>query len=253
MLFGILILLLGQKQFPEKVFEPGKKYHTVEGQKHSTLKKEEKQKLAVIFIFTLFVIIFWAAFEQIGSSINLFIDRHINRNLFGYDIPTPFFQSLNPLLILIFAPIIASFWTTLAKNNWKPDTSTRFATGFFILALGFSVLTLVTLDFRPGHKISAVWLLLMVLCITVGELFTSPGGLALVTKLSPKQLGGFMMGVWFLSSFFGNILAGELAGFMKTDSFPTFFGMFAILAFVGGMILYITRKKLQNWMHGADQ
>ncbi|QCO37600.1 peptide MFS transporter [Leptospira interrogans] len=252
-LFGILILLLGQKQFPEKVFEPGKKYHTVEGQKHSTLKKEEKQKLAVIFIFTLFVIIFWAAFEQIGSSINLFIDRHVNRNLFGYDIPTPFFQSLNPLLILIFAPIIASFWTTLAKNNWKPDTSTRFATGFFILALGFLVLTLVTLDFRPGHKISAVWLLLMVLCITVGELFTSPGGLALVTKLSPKQLGGFMMGVWLLSSFFGNILAGELAGFMKTDSFPTFFGMFAILAFVGGMILYITRKKLQNWMHGADQ
>ncbi|EMO29900.1 hypothetical protein LEP1GSC170_1739 [Leptospira interrogans serovar Bataviae str. HAI135] len=93
----------------------------------------------------------------------------------------------------------------------------------------------------------------MVVCITVGELFTSPGGLALVTKLSPKQLGGFMMGVWFLSSFFGNILAGELAGLMKTDRFPTFFGMFAILAFVGGMILYITRKKLQTWMHGADQ
>ncbi|PJZ30820.1 peptide MFS transporter [Leptospira kmetyi] len=252
-LFGILIFLFGQKRFSDRVFEPGKKNRIEEGQRHSPLTREEKQRLAVILIFTTFAIIFWAVFEQIGSSMNLFIDRHVDRNWFGYDIPTPFFQSLNPLLILVFAPLIASFWTVLARRNWKPDTSTRFAYGFFILGFGFLILTLVTLDFRVGHKISAIWLFLMVLCITIGELFTSPGGLALVTKLAPSHLGGFMMGVWFLSSFFGNILAGELAGLMRTDSFPTFFGMFAGLAFSGGLILYLARKKFQVWMHGGDQ
>ncbi|PJZ56076.1 peptide MFS transporter [Leptospira barantonii] len=252
-LFGILIFLFGQKRFSDRVFEPGKKNHIEEGRRHSPLTREEKQRLTVILIFTAFAIIFWAVFEQIGSSMNLFIDRHVDRNWFGYDIPTPFFQSLNPLLILILAPVIASFWTVLAKKNWKPDTSTRFAYGFFILGFGFLILTLVTLDFRIGHKISAIWLFLMVLCITVGELFTSPGGLALVTKLAPSHLGGFMMGVWFLSSFFGNILAGELAGLMRTDSFPTFFGMFTCLAFSGGLILYLARKKFQIWMHGGDQ
>ncbi|EMO10997.1 hypothetical protein LEP1GSC133_4131 [Leptospira borgpetersenii serovar Pomona str. 200901868] len=92
----------------------------------------------------------------------------------------------------------------------------------------------------------------MVLCITIGELFTSPGGLSLVTKLAPNHLGGFMMGVWFLSSFFGNILAGELAGLMKTDNFSTFFGMFAGFAFAGGGALYLVQKRLRVWMRGLD-
>lgn len=183
---------------------------------------------------------------------NLFVDRHVDRNWFGYDIPTPFFQSLNPLLILTLTPLIASFWTALSKRNRKPDTSLRFVCGFFILGSGFLILTLGTLDFRLERKISAIWLVLTVACITVGELFTSPGGLALVTKLAPKRLGGFMMGVWFLSSFFGNILAGELAGLMKTDGFPTFFGMFAGLAFAGGGALYFVQKKFRTWIRDSD-
>ncbi|AXR61542.1 peptide MFS transporter [Leptospira mayottensis] len=250
-LFGILIFLLGQKRFSDRVFKPDKK-RIDEGSRHFPLTKEEKRRVVIILIFTAFAIIFWAVFEQIGSSMNLFIDRHVDRNWFGYDIPTPFFQSLNPLLILILAPLVAFFWTALSKRGWKPDTSIRFVYGFFILGLGFLILTLTTLDFRLGHRISAIWLVLTVVCITVGELFTSPGGLALITKLAPSHLGGFMMGVWFLSSFFGNILAGELAGLMKTDSFPAFFGMFAGFAFAGGSALYLVRKRFRVWMHGVD-
>lgn len=252
-LFGILIFLFGQKRFSDRIFEPGKKNRIDKGNRNSPpLTKEEKRRVIIILIFTVFAIIFWAVFEQIGSSMNLFIDRHVDRNWFGYDIPTPFFQSLNPLLILSLAPAIASFWTALSKRGWKPDTSTSFVCGFFILGSGFLILTLATIDFRIGHKISAVWLFLMVLCITIGELFTSPGGLSLVTKLAPNHLGGFMMGVWFLSSFFGNILAGELAGLMKTDNFSTFFGMFAGFAFAGGGALYLVQKRLRVWMRGLD-
>ncbi|EMO23967.1 peptide MFS transporter [Leptospira santarosai] len=251
-LFGILIFFFGQKRFSDRVFEPGKKLHTDEGNGQSPWTREEKQRVVIILIFTAFAIVFWAVFEQIGSSMNLFVDRHVDRNWFGYDIPTPFFQSLNPLLILTLTPLIASFWTALSKRNRKPDTSLRFVCGFFILGSGFLILTLGTLDFRLERKISAIWLVLTVACITVGELFTSPGGLALVTKLAPKRLGGFMMGVWFLSSFFGNILAGELAGLMKTDGFPTFFGMFAGLAFAGGGALYFVQKKFRTWIRDSD-
>ncbi|MBM9498924.1 peptide MFS transporter [Leptospira sp. 201903071] len=251
-LFGILIFLFGQRIIPKSVFEPGKKNQLNQSTTPVPLTNEERERVAVIFIFATFMIIFWGVFEQIGSSMNLFIDRHVDRNLFGYEIPTPLFQSLNPLLILLFAPLVASFWTALSKRNLKPDTSTRFAYGFLILSFGYLTLIGATYDFRLGSKISPLWLLLMVALITIGELFTSPVGLSLVTKLAPNHLGGFLMGVWFISSFFGGILTGKLGGLMSTESFPAFFGMFAGLAFIGSLILYLARKKFQTWMHGGD-
>ncbi|XDD48685.1 peptide MFS transporter [Leptospira sp. WS92.C1] len=250
--FGITIFLFGQKKIPQIVFQPGKKNHIQPSKKLVPLTKEEKERVGVILIFTTLMIIFWGVFEQIGSSMNLFIDRHVDRSLFGYEIPTPLFQSLNPLLILVFAPLVASFWTALSKRNLKPDTSTRFAYGFFILSLGYLTLVGATYDFQKGSKISFLWVFLMVTLITIGELFTSPVGLSLVTKLAPTHLGGFLMGVWFISSFFGGILTAKLGGLMSTDNFPVFFGMFAGLAFAGSLILYLARKKFQTWMHGGD-
>ncbi|MDV6236962.1 peptide MFS transporter [Leptospira ellisii] len=253
MLFGILVFVFGQRFFSESVFQAGKKSRLRNSESSHPLTKEEKDRIAVIFIFTAFMVIFWSVFEQIGSSMNLFIDRHVDRNLFGYSIPTPLYQSLNPLLILILAPVVAAFWTALAKRNWKPDTSTRFALGFLILGLGYLVLVLATSDYRSGNKISSLWLLLMVTLITIGELFTSPVGLSLVTKLAPLHLGGLLMGIWFISSFFGGILTGELAGLMNKGSFPKFFGMFVGLAFAGSLVLFLARRKFQSWMHGGDR
>ena len=166
-------------------------------------------------LLALFLIVlqlpFWALFEQAGSSLNLFTDRAVERSLFGWDIPASWFQSLNAGFIFLLAPVFAWLWVKLAKRNLEPNTVSKFGLGILQLGLGFMVLV-----WGMGHagvdgKVAMVWVVLLYLLHTMGELCLSPVGLSAITKLSVPRVVGMMMGAWFLASGFGNYIAGVIA------------------------------------------
>ena len=154
---------------------------------------------------------FWALFEQAGSSLNLFTDRAVDRVLFGFDIPASWFQSLNAGFIFILAPVFAWGWVTLAKKGMEPNTVAKFGLGILQLGLGFLVLVWGMSFAGVDGKVAMIWVVLLYLLHTMGELCLSPVGLSAVTKLSVGRVVGMMMGAWFLASGFGNYIAGVIA------------------------------------------
>lgn len=179
--------------------------------KKAPLTKEELDRIIVIAIISIFVIFFWAAFEQAGASLTLFADRNVDRRLFGTVIPASIFQSINAVAIVILAPILAWIWTMLQKRNAEPTSPAKQAIGLLLLALGYIVIALGVNGVDANTKVNMIWLVGMYLLHTVGELALSPIGLSMVVKLSPTWLVSFMMGVWFLSTSAANYFAGELS------------------------------------------
>jgi POT family proton-dependent oligopeptide transporter len=158
-----------------------------------------KQRIWVIVLLLLFTTIFWTFFELAGSALNLFTARNINRTIFGLEIKTTFFQSFNPLFIMALAPVFSWIWIKLSNIGKEPPAPYKFGVGLALLGLGFLVLNFGGASAKGG-MLPAIFMILLYLLHTVGELVLSPVGLSLVTKLSPKQMVGFMFGIWFLSS-----------------------------------------------------
>ncbi|NIM02418.1 MAG: MFS transporter [Acidobacteria bacterium] len=169
-----------------------------------------RSRLAVAMLLCLFGVSFWSLFEQAGSSINLFTDRNVDRDLFGWTIPTTWFQSVNPLFIIVFAPVFSWLWTWLAARKLEPSTPLKFSLGIFQLGLGFLALFLATRLAADG-SVHFAWLLLGYLLHTTGELCVSPVGLSSISKLSPAKILGLMMGVWYLAFAYAQILATVIA------------------------------------------
>lgn len=171
----------------------------------------ERDRMLAGIYFILAQIPFWALFEQAGSSLNLFTDRLVDRTMFGWSVPAPVFQSLNAMFIVLFAPILAWLWITLAKRNLNPSTPVKFAMGVFLAGLGF--LSLVAGMRASGDNgMTAVYFIFLIYWVhTMGELMVSPVGLSAVTKLAPPQAVGMTMGAWFLYSGLSNYLAGVIA------------------------------------------
>lgn len=165
----------------------------------SKMDKVAKQRIWVIVILLMFTTVFWTFFELAGSALSLFTARNINRELFGLEIKTTFFQSFNPLFIMAFAPIFSWIWIKLSNAGKEPSAPYKFGVGLALLGLGFLVLKFGGASAKGG-MLPAMFMVLLYLLHTIGELVLSPVGLSLVTKLSPKQMVGFMFGIWFLSS-----------------------------------------------------
>ena len=163
-----------------------------------TLDKQEKQRVGVIFTVSFFVIFFWAAYEQTGASLTLFAERQTNREVGSYTIPASFFQSLNPIFIVLFAPIFAWIWLKMGRK--QPSTPAKMALGFLFLALGYLWISYGVKGMAPGAKASMIWLTRLYALHTFGELCLSPIGLSLVNKLSPLKFASLLMAVWFLAN-----------------------------------------------------
>lgn len=176
------------------------------------LDNDEKKKVGVIAILFLFSAMFWSGFEQAGSSLNLFADRFTDRTVLGWEIPTGYFQSINSLFIIIFAPIFGAMWVWLGRRNLEPSSPLKFAFGLILLGIGFLVMYFAAKIAASGDLAAPTWLILTYLFHTFGELSLSPVGLSLTTKLAPKRYSGQMMGMWFLSIALGNLIAGRIAG-----------------------------------------
>ena len=166
------------------------------------------KKILYIGILSLFVIFFWIGFEQAGGSLTLYANNSVDRNLFGFIIPASFFQSINPLIIILLGPLIANFWLRIDNSKYKINTSQKMGLGLILLSCGFFLI--MNVNNTSTSSISLWWLVGVYFLHTLGELCLSPIGLSMVTKVSPKKIASLMMGFWFLSSAIANYSAGKL-------------------------------------------
>ena len=213
------------------------------------LNPTERKHTIVIVVLFISSAIFWSGFEQAGSSLNLFADRHTDKFVFGFEIPAPWFQSLNPFYIVVLAPIFATFWVRLARRNMDPSMPAKFAIGMIILGLGFLVMVGAAKLVTAGSQAAPYWLILTYLLHTMGELCLSPVGLSSVTKLAPKRFVGQMMGIWFLAASLGNLMAGLMAGRFDPESLNEMPGLFMqiVLTTVGsGLLLLMFTKPIKR-------
>jgi len=175
------------------------------------LQGDERSRMLAALYFVLAQIPFWALFEQAGSSLNLFTTRLVDREIFGWSVPGPVFQSLNAGFIFLFAPIMAWLWIALAKKNLNPSTPVKFAIGVALAGLGFLALVAGMKGSGAADFTPVIFIFLIYWIHTMGELFVSPVGLSAVTKLAPARVVGMTMGAWFLYSGLSNYLAGVIA------------------------------------------
>lgn len=254
MLIGLGIFLWGKEKYFKGVGDKPKKLSKEE--KKAAVKvpltSEEKKKITVIFILAFFVIFFWTAFEQSGAALNLFAFENTNRmiNLFGFswEIPATWFQSLNPVFVVLFAPLFSKMWIDLAKRGKEPSTPAKFVWALWLLALGYVVLLLAAMQMGPGIKVSMFYLVFAYAAFTTGELCLSPVGLSLVTKLAPLQYVGILMGVWKLANAAANKLAGVYSSYFGVISNQAFFGGLIAGPVVAALILIIIMKPIKKWM-----
>ncbi|MDP3235613.1 MAG: peptide MFS transporter [Myxococcales bacterium] len=176
-----------------------------------SLTKVERDRIWVIYIIAFFVIFFWSAFEQAGASLTYFAEEQTNRSLFGWTIPSSYFQSINAVAIVLLAPVFVGLWGALGRRNQEPASPFKQAIGLFLLAIGYLVIALGVKGLEPGVKVSMLWLFSLYTIHTLGELCLSPIGLSMVNKLAPVKFASLLMGVWFLSTSAANKFAGTLS------------------------------------------
>jgi POT family proton-dependent oligopeptide transporter len=179
-------------------------------------------RIGAISILTLFALLFWAGFEQAGSSLTLFADRATRLTVFNFSYPSSWFQSVEPLFVLIFSPVFALIW--LRMGSKQPSSPAKFTLALFFLSLSFALIIPAARAYQAtGTRVSLMWLVGLYFLQMVGELCLSPVGLSMVTKLAPKHLVGLMMGVWFFATAMGNYVAGWVAGFLQDRPFTDVF------------------------------
>jgi POT family proton-dependent oligopeptide transporter len=233
----------------------GKPAHTAaKTAANEPLTKKEKQRTAVIVILACFVVFFWAGFEQAGSSLTLYTDKFVDRQLSGWEVPTSWFQSLNPLFIVMLAPILSALWVKLSyTKRGDLNIPTKMALGMILLGLGYMVLLLAVMqtgsdEIKLVNKANVMFIVLTYFLHTVGELFLSPVGLSMVSKIAPAKLASLLMGVWLASTGVANILAGQLASTTESLGYFEVFGLIGMMAIALGFVLLLISGKLVKMM-----
>jgi POT family proton-dependent oligopeptide transporter len=256
MTLGLLQYVLGRRRLASamKRIDQAKTLKAAAGRvaERRRFTPTERKRIAVIGILFIFTTLFWAAFEQAGSSLNLFAARLTRTSVFGLDFPSTWFQSLNSLFIIMLAPVFAWLWVWLDRRNREPSSPTKFSFGLIFVGLGFLLLVPAALISGGGQGlVSPLWLTGVYLLHTIGELALSPVGLSVVTKLAPARIVGSMMGVWFLSIAFGNKLGGWVAGFFDTLPLPQLFGAVFATTAAAGLVLLLFVKPIRKLMGGV--
>ena len=226
------------------------------------------QRIIVILILAFIGnIFFWAAFEQAGSSMNVFAKQNTDRMLFGYEFPSTWYQSVNALTIVMCAPFFSMLWVWLGKRNADPSTPLKFAIGLWLLGLAFIAMVLGAIEARGGNLAGPHWLLITYVIYTWAELCLSPVGLSVVTKLAPAKLQSLMMGVWFFSFSLANLLGGLMAYFSTKfkpgengeppeasfflEGLPGFYLMLVVVPIAAGIVIFALTPLLKRMMHGV--
>ena len=232
---------------------------------------EERKRVIALFIVAFFVVFFWATYDQSGSSMNLFADRNTNLQLGSLRLRSSWFQSVNPALILICAPLFAWLWIRLGRRGWEPSTALKMVLGLALVGAGFLVMMLGGRRADHGVLVSPLWLVAAYSCHTWGELCLSPVGLSYVTKVAPVRFASLLMGVWFLANGVADKIAGWLASFTPTGTPPAhvmsglsgviqhhsatyggFFSVIAIIAFAASLLMLLFVPLLGRLVSGRQ-
>jgi proton-dependent oligopeptide transporter, POT family len=208
------------------------------------LDSGEKKRIVYIFLLFLGSAMFWSGFEQAGSSLNLFAERLTDRMVFGWEAPASWLQSVNPLFIIIFAPVVGSLWVWLRDK--QPSIPVKFGGGLTLLGCGFLVLAWGATYAKNGNLVSPAWLVVTYFLHTVGELALSPVGLSSVTKLAPAGLVGQMMGVWFMGTALGNLVAGLVGGRMQSMPVEQIFTTVGLIVIGGGLFFFVFTRPIKR-------
>lgn len=252
MVMGLIIYLLGQRYLaPDNVM---KRAAGAAPKAHDPLTHDEKSKIGALVVLCLFTIIFWGVYEQQGNTLALWSDTNTDRFILGWEMPASWLQSFNPAMIFLFTPFITALWSRQARRGREPSSIAKMAFGCIILGASFLVMIPAAWAYASQGKASLMWLIVCTFLLTIGELYLSPVGLSLVTKLAPVRMVSMLMGVWFLSSFGGNYLNGFLGTFWEKMPKETYFLMLAALSFGAGLGIFAVLRPLKRAIgHGHEE
>ena len=221
------------------------------------LNKDEKKRVAVIVVLFIFAAIFWAAFEQAPTSLNLFARDFTDRTIGGFEVPATWFQSVNSFFIILCAPLFALLWVGLAKRGFDLSSPTKFALGLLLAAVGFFIMIFAANNVVASGGtllVSPWWLVASYFFQTLGELSLSPVGLSSMTKLSPRKYVGQMMGIWFLASAVGNLIAGLVGGNVDPNNLaqtPALFTATTLALLGAAAVLGLMIVPIRRMMNGV--
>ncbi|MCF2490072.1 peptide MFS transporter [Dyadobacter sp. CY347] len=239
---GIIIVIISASYFLFILFAGG-------------LTRVEQHRVVVLIILFLAIALFWAGYEQAGTSLQIFAERHTQRVIGGWEVPSSWFQNFQPTFVLLFAPVLASLWIYLSSKNLNPSIPVKFAAGLILLGLSFFVMVAASNIAVTGQLASPLFLTFTYFLHTIGELCVSPVGLSSYTKLAPKRYVSQLMGIWFVGASLGNLIAGIFAGGFDEENImqmPALFNQVAIVTTVFGFILLIFWKPIKGWMGGIS-
>lgn len=246
MLIGLLVYLCGQNYLAEDHLTR----KSVALTDDTPLSRQEWQTIAGLMALATINILFWAVYEQQGNTLQLFADQNTDWRIGDWEMPSTWFQALNPAFIILLAPLLDSF---AARRSGKHYSSiAKMAFGASLLSLAFLMLMVAVAGIQSAEKISFLWLMLCTLIYTIGELYFSPIGLSLVTKISPPRLVGMLMGMWFLSSFFGNILSGYIGSYYEQLPKNSFFLILAVMAACTALAIFSVKPVLKRVLGGVS-
>jgi proton-dependent oligopeptide transporter, POT family len=245
MLIALAIYLRGLRELPPDELEKAKATH----HEHDPLTAADWRAIIALLVLFLPNTLFWATYEQQGNTIalwaNSFTDRSVNLLFWRGEIPVTWFQAFNPFMIFAFTPFIVALWARQARAGREPSTVTKMAIGCFCVTVSNLVMAYAALRAGGGQS-SWLWLLVYFVIITIGELYLSPVGLSLVSKVAPARVLSLMMGVWLATSFVGNFLAGWLGSYWSSMEKPAFFTMIAGVAALAGLSIIVLNRPLRR-------
>lgn len=247
MIVGLLVYHFGRGLLPEDRITKMNKAHEVSNE---SLTKDELNRILSLVVLCLGCAVFWAIFEQQGNTLQLWADEKTNWTFLGMTIPSTWYQSFNPGMIFMFAPLLNMWWEKGIAQGKSSSSVRKMGIGCVLCGIAFIVMIVASkvVGEDPGAKGSLLWLALTTWIFTMGELYLSPIGLSLVSKVAPRRMLSMMMGMWFLSSFIGNYLGGFIGSFYNTMSKDSFFLILCIMGVVTGMLFMLSEKLLVKYV-----
>jgi POT family proton-dependent oligopeptide transporter len=252
MVLGLIIYLWGQKHLaPDNIM---KQAAAKSGRPAAALTSEDWKKIGALIVCCLLNIVFWGVYEQQGNTMALWVDSNTNRMILGWEMPATWYQSFNSIMVIGFTPLVLAFWKWQEKRGKEPSSIAKMATGCILLGASFLILLPDARVVAAGGKASLLVLTLATLVLSLGELYLSPVGLSLVTKLAPPRMVSMLMGMWFLSNFLGNYFSGFMGTFWEKMPHERYFLMLAALSCGAGLCMFALKTPLKKAIgHGGNQ
>ncbi len=244
MICGLFFYLWGQRFLAEDNLTRGKKTHT----EKVPLTSREWKVIIALMVLVILNALFWAVYEQQGNTLQIFADRNADWHVFGFEMPSTWFQAVNPMFIFALTPLLISFWGWQSRAGKEPGSITKMAMGCVLLGISFVPLIYIAHGLGETQKISFLWLVGSTLVLTVGELYLSPIGQSLVAQVAPPSLVSMLMGMWFLSNFIGNYFTGYLGTFYEKMPREMFFVLLGGLGLAAGLAIFALGKPLRSAM-----